>query len=134
SLGAKHERDLYCKLSHRTTAENGYGITRLYVTVQSSLIAGRKNVANKERLLVRHPIGYLQCAHVSKGNANKLCLSSGIATVHLRVSVDSRSRITVELLLQKCMGIGVVAQGVHLLAAIEATSASDWKCHHYPVA
>ena len=123
--GAQHLRASDRKLTNRSAAPDCDDTAVLDVAVLRRHVAGGEDVAQEEHLLIFQVALDLQRPDVGERDASILRLSACVSAVHVRVTEQSRTGISVKSLSHMCVGVTVIAQRPELLFAIETIAAGD---------
>jgi len=121
-------------LADRAAAPNGDRIGRFDVALNGGLPAGRKNVAEKQKLLVRNALGHLDMGGIGKGHPEILRLAAWIASREVRVAEQSRRRMAEDLVGKILVAVRSFAHGKISPPALIALAADDGERHNDPVA
>ena len=108
-FGTQHEGALDRELADRAAAPDRDGVAALQVAEVGGHVAGRKNVRQKEHLLVAQSLRHLDRADVGIGHTEVFGLAAGVAAQHVRVAEQARGRVAPELLRHLVIGVGALA-------------------------
>ena len=125
AAGPQEPRRLHGEQAHRAGAEHHHRVPGLDVAHLRALVAGGKDVAEEEHLLLVHVVGNLHGPHVREGHAHVLRLAALVAARGVRIPIHARGHLAV--------GVGVLAAGRQPARAVEAGAARDVEGHHHPV-
>ena len=125
-LGAHQPRALLRHQAHAAAAPDRDRVARLDVAEIGAHVAGRRRIREKQRRLVRHPVGNLEAVIVGKRHAHVLRVRARVAAEGVGVAVDAGRRVAAEQRrLQLGLGMRVVAQRVEVVLAVPALAADD---------
>jgi hypothetical protein len=122
------------KLSHRPTAPDRHGVTRLYVAVFRRHVSGRKNIGEKQHLLVGNSVRDLERADIGERHPGVLRLAAGEAAEHVRIAEQTGGRVAEQFFRERRIGIGILAKGKQVFLAEKAIAARNREGNHHAVA
>src|SRR5206468_7247595 len=110
---------------HRTAAPEGNDVALANGAVFGGHVTGGKDISQKQRLLVGDTFRNSDGPRIGKRDPRILRLAARIAAECVGISEQSGAAEAIQLLCSGSIRIGVIAQGRHLIPAVEAISARD---------
>ncbi len=133
SLRAQKIGTLDREQTYRTAPPNGNGVAGLNVAIFCSHVSRRKYVRQKQNLFIRQFGGIPSGPISANGTRAILRLPARITADHMRITIQCRRRITIQLFRHPGIGIGVVAEDNNARAK-EALAARYRKWNDHAIA
>jgi hypothetical protein len=112
---------------------DGHRLPRLDLRVLRRHVPGRKDVGEKQDLLVAQPGGNPHRTDVGERHPQVLGLAAGKPSEEVGVAEEAGGRLTHDLAGRVGIRIGDVAEGEHLLPAEEAGATGDGEGDDHPI-
>ena len=93
-FGAKHERAANRELTDRSAAPDRDGVAFLNIAILGGHVAGRKDIGEKEHLLVAERFGDFHGADIRKRYAHVFGLPAGVAAEQMREAEEAGRGVT----------------------------------------
>src|SRR4051794_13210977 len=133
-LGTQQHSTSDRHLPHRAAAPDGHRVRRLNVALNGALPAGRKDIRQKQQLLIRDAIRNLDMSSVRKWNAQILRLAARITASKMSVSEQPSRGVAEGGITELFVAVGPLANREVPAFALVAFAADDRERYDHPVA
>src|SRR5690606_22992188 len=134
SFGAHKVCGAHGHQANTAAAPNRHNIPLFNSGEISPHVSGRYRIGNKDCLLIRDAVGYLECVGIAEGYTDVLGMTPRIAPEGVAVPDDAGAAVTIRKLGKPRLGIGVVTARECLPSTVFALAASKDRHDNYTIA